>query len=45
MTTYDPDTQAQDSAVLKRIQREFAGRIALDCWVIRGGRVGCVNSI
>ena len=39
MTTYDPDTQAQDSAVLKLIQREFGGRIALDCWVIRGGRI------
>jgi MOSC domain-containing protein len=39
MTTYDPDTQAHDSEVLKRIQREFDGRIALDCWVIRGGRI------
>ena len=39
MTTYDPDTQAQDSAVLNRIQREFGGRIALDCWVIREGRI------
>jgi uncharacterized protein YcbX len=39
MTTYDPDTQAHDSEVLKRIQREFGGRIALDCWVIRGGRI------
>ena len=25
--------------MLKRIQREFGGRIALDCWVIRGGRI------
>jgi uncharacterized protein YcbX len=39
MTTYDPDTQSQDPEVLKRIQREFDGRIALDCWVIRGGRL------
>jgi MOSC domain-containing protein YiiM len=39
MTTYDPDTQAHDSEVLKRIQREFGGRIALDCWVIRAGRI------
>jgi len=39
MTTYDPDTQVQDSDVLKRIQHEFGGRIALDCWVIRGGRI------
>jgi len=39
MTTYDPDTQAQDPEVLKRIHREFGGRIALDCWVIRGARI------
>lgn len=39
MTTYDPDTQAHDPRVLQRIQREFGGRIALDCWVIRGGRI------
>ncbi|MGH9795752.1 MAG: MOSC domain-containing protein [Candidatus Acidiferrales bacterium] len=39
MTTYDPDTQEHDPRVLQRIQREFAGRIALDCWVIRGGRI------
>jgi uncharacterized protein YcbX len=39
MTTYDPDTQAQDAEVLKRIQHELGGRIALDCWVIRGGRI------
>ena len=45
MTTYDPDTQAQDSAVLKHIQREFGGRIALDCWVIRGGRIRVGDSV
>ncbi|MGH9815298.1 MAG: MOSC domain-containing protein [Candidatus Acidiferrales bacterium] len=39
MTTYDPDTQEHDPRVLQRMQREFGGRIALDCWVIRGGRV------
>ena len=39
MTTYDPDTQVQDSDVLKRIQQELGGHIALDCWVIRGGRI------
>lgn len=42
MTTYDPDTQAQDPKVFQRIQREFGGQIALDCWVMRSGliRVG-----
>jgi MOSC domain-containing protein len=33
MTTYDPDTQAQDSRVLRRIVREFGGTMALDCAV------------
>ena len=42
MTTYDPDTQAQDLSVLRRIVDEFGGRMALDCAVVRGGliRVG-----
>ncbi len=39
MTTYDPDTLAQDLSVLRRINAEFAGRMALDCAVIRGGKV------
>ena len=39
MTTYDPDTQEQDVSVLKRIVTDFDGRMALDCYVIRGGRV------
>jgi MOSC domain-containing protein len=37
MTTYHPDTQAQDPSVLRKIVREFDGRIALDCAVIRPG--------
>ncbi len=39
MTTYDPDTQAHDPEVFQRIVREFGGQMALDCWVIRGGRI------
>jgi uncharacterized protein len=39
MTTYDPDTQAQDLSVLRRIVSEFGGRMALDCAVVRGGRI------
>jgi len=34
MTTYDPDTQAQDLGVLERIVSDFGGRMALDSWVI-----------
>jgi uncharacterized protein YcbX len=37
MTTYDPDTQAQDLDVLRRIARDFGGRMALDSSVIDGG--------
>jgi hypothetical protein len=39
MTTYDPDTQAQDPRVLRRIVREFGGTMALDCAVVAGGPV------
>jgi uncharacterized protein YcbX len=39
MTTYDPDTQAQDPGVLRRIVREFGGTMALDCAVVTGGPV------
>jgi uncharacterized protein len=39
MTTYDPDTQEQDLGVLRRIVKEFGGRIALDCAVVEGGRL------
>jgi uncharacterized protein YcbX len=37
MTTFDPDTLAQDVGVLRRIQTEFGGTLALNCFVVRGG--------
>ncbi len=42
MTTFDPDTQEQDLSVLRRIVKEFGGRMALDCAIVAGGviRVG-----
>ncbi|HKQ60158.1 MAG TPA: hypothetical protein VJS92_02665, partial [Candidatus Polarisedimenticolaceae bacterium] len=42
MTTYDPDTLEQDPGVLRRIQHEFGGTLALDTAVVTGGtlRVG-----
>lgn len=42
MTTFDPDTLAQDVGVLRTIQKEFGGTMALNCYVVRGGtlRVG-----
>jgi uncharacterized protein YcbX len=39
MTTFDPDTLAQDPNVLKRIVKKAAGRTALDCSVISPGRI------
>jgi uncharacterized protein YcbX len=42
MTTFDPDTLEQDHRVLRRIVKELGGSMALDCAVLRGGRV-CVG--
>jgi uncharacterized protein len=39
MTTFDPDTAAQDSEVLLRIHRELDGLLALNCDVLRPGRI------
>jgi uncharacterized protein YcbX len=39
MTTFDPDTAAQDVEVLMKIHREFDGRLALDCQVLEPGSI------
>jgi uncharacterized protein YcbX len=39
MTTFDPDTGAQDVEVLRRIRRELAGTFALNCRVETPGPV------
>lgn len=39
MTTYDPDTQAQDLDVLRDIVTRFDGELALNCAVLRGGTI------
>jgi uncharacterized protein YcbX len=39
MTTFDPDTGAQDVEVLLRIHRELGGSLALDSEVLRPGRI------
>ena len=39
MTTYDPDTQAQDLSVLQRLVDDFGGRMALDSAVLTGGTI------
>jgi uncharacterized protein YcbX len=40
MTTYDPDTVAQDTDVLRDIVRRFDGRLCLNARVVRAGWVG-----
>jgi|SRR6185312_13185574 len=42
MTTFDPDTLKQDRDVLRDIVRRFDGKLALNCWVIEGGKI-CVG--
>jgi uncharacterized protein YcbX len=39
MTTWDPDTQKQSPEVFQKIRESFEGTLALDCWVIRGGKI------
>jgi uncharacterized protein YcbX len=39
MTSYDPDTQAQDKSITAGIYERFEGSLALDCFVIRGGEI------
>ena len=39
MTTFDPDTLAQDPSVLKEIVTRFDGTLALNCSVVRGGDI------
>jgi len=39
MTTFDPDTLEQDPQVLKCIVQRFGGKLALNCYVIRGGEI------
>jgi len=39
MTTYDPDSAAQDPDVLRDIVRRFGGRLCLNAAVTRAGRV------
>jgi uncharacterized protein YcbX len=45
MTTFDPDTARQDTEVLLRIHRELGGALALDCEVVRPGRIAVGDPI
>lgn len=37
MTSYDPDTQVQDTSITRGIYQRFNGKLALNCFVIKGG--------
>src|SRR2546427_465072 len=39
MTTFDPDSLAQDPGILRDIQSVFGGRLALNAYVIEEGPV------
>ncbi len=39
MTTFDPDSLDQDPAVLRDIVKRFAGKLALNCEVVREGTI------
>ena len=39
MTTFDPDSGEQDVEVLRRIQRDFDGRLGLNATVETPGRI------
>jgi uncharacterized protein YcbX len=45
MTTFDPDTQAQDVEVLRKIRRDFGGRLALNARVLESGVVAVGDSV
>jgi MOSC domain-containing protein len=45
MTTFDPDTLEQDVTVLKRIHREFDGRLALNALIIHPGTVAVGDTV
>jgi uncharacterized protein YcbX len=45
MTTFDPDSGAQDLGVLQRVQKEFNGRLGLNCYVAGPGRISVGDAV
>jgi uncharacterized protein YcbX len=45
MTTFDPDTQVQDTEVLLDIHRRFGGALALNARVVRGGAIAVGHAV
>lgn len=45
MTTFDPDSGEQDLAVLRRVQREFEGRLGLNSYVAATGHISVGDTV
>jgi len=45
MTSFDPDTLAQDKEITRGIYRRFEGKLALDCFVIAGGAIAVGDEV
>lgn len=45
MTSYDPDTQAQDKQITRGIYERFEGKLALNCFVIEGGKIAVGDQV
>ena len=45
MTTFDPDSGEQDLEVLRRVQKEFMGRLGLNSYVVTPGRISVGDTV
>jgi uncharacterized protein len=45
MTSYDPDSLVQDKDITRGIYRRFDGKLALNCFVIEGGRIAVGDAV
>jgi uncharacterized protein len=45
MTSYDPDTLAQDKEITRSIYRRFGGKLALNCFVVEGGQIAVGDEV
>jgi uncharacterized protein YcbX len=45
ITTFDPDSGKQDLGVLRRVQKEFNGRLGLNSYVVTPGRIAVGDAV
>jgi len=45
MTTFDPDTGKQDVGVLRKIKKDFNGRLGLNSYVVTPGRIAVGDAV